>query len=87
MNRNEESSLPGITSVPRDHDEDWLASGKRRRSNSILHCCSLDKNSLSREPLGFLAVCFACDELINSIGLSGLHLTIRVPARPEPEGP
>ena len=69
------------------HDEGWLASGKRRRSHSILHCCSLDKNSLSREALGFIAVCFSCDELINSIGLSGLHPTIRVPARPEPEGP
>ena len=34
-----------------------------------------------------IAVCFSCDELINSIGLSGLHPTLRVPARPEPEGP
>ena len=65
----------------RYHDEGWLASGKRRRSHSILHCCSLDKNSLSREALGFIAVCFSCDELINSIGLSGLHPTIRVPPR------
>ena len=40
------------------------------------------KNSLSREAIGFIAVCFSCDELINSIGLSGLHPTIRVPARP-----
>ena len=30
---------------------------------------------------------FSCDELINSIGLSGLNPTLRVPARPEPEGP
>ena len=35
----------------------------------------------------FIAVCFSCDELINSIGLSGLHPTLQVPARPEPEGP
>ena len=34
-----------------------------------------------------IAVCFSCDELINSIGLSVPHTTIRVPARPEPEGP
>ena len=34
-----------------------------------------------------IAVRFSCDELINSIGLSGLHPTLRVPARPEPEGP
>ena len=27
------------------------------------------------------------DELINSIGFSGLHPTIRGPARPDPEGP
>ena len=42
---------------------------------------------LSREAFGFIAVCFSCDELINCIGLSGLHPTLRVPARPEPEGP
>ena len=39
------------------------------------------------EALDFIAVCFSCDELINSIDLSGLHPTIRVPAPPEPEGP
>ena len=32
------------------------------QSHSILHCCSLDKNSLSREALGFIAVCFSCDD-------------------------
>ena len=46
----------------RCHDEGWLAPGKRRQSHSILHCCSLDKNSLSREALGFIAVCFSCDD-------------------------
>ena len=32
---------------------------------------------LSREALYFIAVCFSCQELINSICLSGLHPTIR----------
>ena len=43
--------------------------------------------TLSREALGFIAVCFCATRMINSIGLSGLHPTIRVPARSEPEGP
>ena len=47
----------------------------------------IDIKTLSREALGFIAVCFSCDELINNIGLSGLHPTLRVPARPEPDGP
>ena len=52
------------------------------------HFADVDiKNSLSQEALGLIAVCFSCDELINSIDLSGLHPTIRVPAPPEPEGP
>ena len=34
-----------------------------------------------------IAVCFSCAELINTIGLSGLHTTLRVPPRREPEGP
>ena len=33
---------------------------------------------------GLIVVCFSCDELINSIGMSG---RTRVLARPEPEGP
>ena len=37
----------------------------------------------SREALGYTS----CDERINFIGLSGLHPTIRVPARAEPGGP
>ena len=53
------------------------------------HCDSLTKNSLSRDALAFIAVRFrvACDELINSIGLSGLHPTLPSPAPPQPEGP
>ena len=38
--------------------------------------------SLSREALGFIAVRFSCDELINSIGLSGLHRTLPSPGPP-----
>ena len=53
---------PTFHAVSARHDEGWLAPGKRRRSHSILHCCSLDKNSLSREALGFIAVCFSCDD-------------------------
>ena len=41
------------------------------------------KNSISREALGSIAVCFSCDGLINSISLSVLQPTIRVPARPQ----
>ena len=51
------------------------------RGDSIPHCDSLIKKSLSLEALGFIAVCFSCDELINSVGLSGLHPTLKVPAR------
>ena len=36
---------------------------------------SSSHEKLSREALGFIAVCFSCDELINSISLSGLHPT------------
>ena len=41
------------------------------------------KLSVSRlAALGFIAVCFSCDELINSIVLSGLQLTLPSPGLP-----
>ena len=43
--------------------------------------CDSYKNSLSREALVFIAVCFSCVELINSISPDN-----PVPARPEPKG-
>ena len=48
---------------------------------------SSQASTITHASLGFIAVCLSCDELINSIGLSGLHPTLQVPARPEPEGP
>ena len=48
----------------------------------------IDINFLSQEALGpgFIAVLCSCDELINSIGLSGLHPRLPSPSRHEPEG-
>ena len=51
------------------------------RLDSLLRFIDIE-NALSREAIGFIAGCFSCDELINSIGLSGLHTKIQVPARP-----
>ena len=66
------------------HDERCSAP---RRFDSSLRLIDIKTLSRLGEALGYIAVCFSCDELINSIGLSELHPTIRVPARPEPEGP
>ena len=55
------------------------------RGDSIPHCDSLIKKSLSLEALGFISVCFSCDELINSIGpargLSGVCSGVSGPRR------
>ena len=57
------------------HGDIQLRLRLRCRGDSLPHCDSFNQNSLprsqAREALGFIAICFSCDELINSIGLSG----------------
>ena len=58
----------------------------RETPDSSLRFIDIKTLCLENPRLYSRGVCFSSDELINSIALSGLHLTLRVPARPEPEG-